>query len=226
MASIIKVRTISAATETAIQLSNSQFARTLNFGTSWTTIRFGMRLHMDNTGVAISGTPRFACGFCSGTTNIFGDATTANFVGIISTGASWLFQTTFYNSTLFAPCTRVGSTLTTGTGFAGASDTIGGCRAGTNVADRGMFFVDLIKGSPNFTVRMFALANTQNDSSAATFLNTMEQTTPSASGYTYEAGQTVAVNEGANGILDSINVSWNQTTPVVEICDIAVARIA
>jgi hypothetical protein len=178
---------------------------------------------MDNSGGALTVAKLFL-GLCSGTSNQFGDSTTTHAVGIVTTG-SWQFQTTFYNATSPAPAKRVGTTTTTGTVL--AANAAIGCTAAATTADRGMWFVDIIKGSPNYSFQLFAPSNAvAGDQSAATFLTNMEATTPSIVGYSFSAAQTLAVNEGTDGTLDSINISWDHTTPVIEICDIAVARIA
>jgi hypothetical protein len=223
MASVIKQRTISAVTENAIQMVNSQFARTLNFGTSWTTMRVGVRMHMSNTGGGLTAA-KFAIGFCSGTSNLFGDATTTHFVGAYTTG-TWAFQTTFYNATSFAAAKRVGSTLTTGAVlFANGAFP---CGAASSTADRAAIFVDITKGSPNYSINLFVANNAvPADMSVASFLSTMEVASPVLGTYTYTSAQTVAVNEGTDGTLDSINISWDHSTPFIEICDVAVARIA
>ena len=178
---------------------------------------------MDNTGAGLA-TPEFAFGLCSGTTNIFGDATVTHFVGARSSGL-WSFQTTFYNNTSFQPAKKVGSTLTTGTTFVqNAAVQVG---AASNTADRGCMFVDITKGSPNYSLTLTYLNNTNStDISAATFLQQMEVASPVLTNHATSAAQTIAVNEGTDGVLDSINFSWNRTTPFIEICDIAVARLA
>lgn len=223
MAAIIKVRTISAATETAIQLPNGTFARPINIGTGWNTIRVGIRVHMDNTGAAL-GSGNFFIGLCSGNTNQFGDATTTHAVGCLTT-SSFQFQTTFYNATGFAPAKRVGSTLTTGTVL--AANAAIPCKAASNTADRAMISIDIIKGSPNYSFQLFAPNNTvPADMSAASFLTLMEATTPASTSYVFSSAQTLAVNQATDGTLDNINISWDHSSPWIEICDIAVARIA
>jgi hypothetical protein len=223
MGAVIKVRTISSVTETTIQMVNNTFARLVSIGTSWNTIRLGLRMHMADTGADLTGTPTFAMGFCAGTASQFGDATTTHFVGLKTNAATWNRSANFYNNATAVPTKRVGSTTTTGTSLLNLVIPNG---LGTGQG-RYIFFVDLIKGSPNYTIKLFCdQTGTSGDQSAATFLAKMELVTPSLSGYTYSSGQTIAVNESTNGTLDCVNVSWDRTTPVIEICDMAVAILA
>lgn len=210
-------------------LANSHFARSISFAAGWTTLRVGLRLHMRNIGTDITGTPRFAFGLCSGTSNIFGDASVTHFVGALSSAASWTYGTGtpnyYYDPSQMVPAKKVGSTLTTGATFGqsvfAASAAVGGSER------RAMMFVDITTGSPNYTLKLWASGTaTIPDQSNATFLAQMENNPPSLANYTYSAGKTIAVNEGTDGTLNAINVSWDRTTPVIEICDIAVARIA
>lgn len=225
MSSVIKERTISAATEKAIQSQNATFARLVSIGTSWTKVRVGMRLHMESTGANLVSTPRLAVGFCSGTANQFGDATTGHFVGVVSNSATWSFQAgPYYNTLGLAPGKRVGSTLTNSGGFASNFSINAGAAA--NTADRSLLFVDLTKGSPNFTINCFCQNSPGQDVTVANFLAQMTLVTPAFAGHDYPAGITIAVDEGTDGTLDAINVAWDRSTPFMEFCDIAVAILA
>lgn len=223
MASLIKVRTISAATETAIQMANSCYARTILIGTTWNVLRVGLRWHMDNTGASLS-TPEFAFGVCDGTTNIMGDASVDHFVGVRSSGL-WSFQTTFYNNTSFQPAKKVGATVTTGTTLVQNASIA--CNCTVDPSPRGFIMVDITKGSPNFS---FVLSHLNNqvgaNVTASEFLQQMELATVTQTGYLTTASQTLAVSEAGDGFLDSVNVSWNRSTPVIEVTDIAVTRFS
>src|SRR5262245_60599596 len=91
MASVIKARTFSSIVDNRIRLLNSNFARLWSsaLGTSWTTIRIACRISMEDTGSGLSSTPQFIFGICSGTSNIYMDASTTHFLGIRSTEANW-----------------------------------------------------------------------------------------------------------------------------------------
>lgn len=226
MASVIIARTISAATEKAIAMENSAFARTLSIGTSWTKLRVGIRFHFRDLGSAPSGTPRFAIGLCSGTTNIMGDASVTHWVGLITNTATWGYAAgSHYGSIDLVAAKKVGSTLSTGTSLSGAAMGIP-ARAADNVPDRMMLFADIEKGSPNFAFSAFWPGPISViDASRAQFLSRMEEATPSAfSTHTFTTGGSLAVSE-ADGVLNAINIAWDRASFAAELCDIAVARL-
>jgi hypothetical protein len=223
-AATIISRTVSAVVDKRIVLSNGQFARKLSIGSNWTRLRLGIRFGMTDLGVAPTGTPRFAAGFCSGLSNLFGDATTDNWVGIISNTATWAYAAAdHYGSVVFGAAKRVGSTLTVGSNAAG-SVSIGAVSASTGV-QRALFFVDITKGSPNYTVQAFTAGGTPPDSTIAQFLAQLESSTPSLSGYTWNTSTTIAADESTGGF-DSINVSWDRSSFNAEISDVGVCRFS
>lgn len=226
-APVIKTRTISSATETAIQLSNGQFGRAIGIGTSWNTVRVGLRWHWTQDGA--NHTPKLFIGLCSGTSNMFGDATTTHAAGVYSNAATFTFAATPNRYTVgnqWVPAKRVGSTITTGSVMSLGTSTYH-ADALANAADRDIFLVDIVKGSPNFTFKIFACGTSVADISTATFLAQMEQATPAITNYLGpSAGTTLAVSEGTDGTFDTVNVSWDLTSINVEICDIAVAIIS
>jgi hypothetical protein len=223
MASTIVTRTISAAQENAISMANSQWARTLSIGTTWNVLRVGLRLHMGTTGANITGTPRFFVGLSSGTSNIFGDATTTHAVGMVTTIATWQdLGNGYYDPTFFSPAKRVNTTLTTGTTFGQSV-----IPAPASNANRTLCFIDITKGSPNFSFKHFCQSTgTTTDVSKATFLAQMEASTPSLAQHAYYGPQTLAVDEATNGFLDSVCVAWDRAAAAIEICDIAVTRFS
>lgn len=223
MSSILS-RTISSVVDKRIVLSNSQFARLLPIST-WSKLRIGVRWHMRNNGANLGTGPRLAVGLCRNTTNLFGDSTTDHFVGWVTDG-SWAFFTppNQYTTLGGKPATRIGSTLTLGTVFAAGNNIPADAAGSSN--DRKIFFVDITKGSPNFTIALFAWSSGAIDVTNNQFLIQMEAATPSLTNHAAVASQTIAVNEGTNGTLNAVNLSWSQSTPEVEICDLAIARLS
>lgn len=230
MASVIKTRTISAVVDNRIQLANSNFARPLPAALvgAWTKIRVGVRLIMDNTAADLGSTPKFSIGLCSGSTNLLLDATTTHFVGVQSTLSSWTYTAgppVFYgtNNITFSPTKRVGSTVTQGTALGTGAKFM----ADPTTTNRFMFFVDITTGSPNFTIAvpMYRDLSTAGDVTLTNFLAQVELASPSFTLHGAVSGQTLAVNEGVDGTLNHATVAWDRTTPVIEICDLAVVRI-
>jgi hypothetical protein len=94
-------------------------------------------------------------------------------------------------------------------------------------------FLDVTKGSPNFTLHMPFRTTTSfgigTDVSAQNFLLFMGQTSPTPGG-TYDTGNlsspTLAVDQAGNGTLNSINLFWNRPDATMEICDVAVAVLS
>lgn len=222
--SVILERTISAVIDKRIVLSNSQFARPLPFGTTWNELRIGIRVHMRDTGANLASTPRFWLGACSGSTNLIGDASTDNFVGMVSNTTSWVRTATEYQAVAYHAAKRVGTTTTIGSSIGGGTDIGNG--AALNTADRVIMVVQILKGSPNYSVRNFTwTTGAVADQSLITFLAQMELVTPALTGHTFQAYQTIAADE-TGGSFDHLNISWDRTTPEIEICDLAVARFS
>lgn len=221
--SVILSRTISSVVDKRIVLSNSQFARLLPM--TWNSIRIGVRWHMRNNGANLGSGGRLAVGVCAGTTNLFGDATTDHFVGWVTDG-TWAFFTppNQYTTLSAKPATRIGSTLTLGTVFAAGNNMP--ADAGGSNTDRKIFFLDIVKGSPNFSLSLFAWSSGAIDVTDNQFLLAMEQAAPSLTNHAAVSAQTIAVNEGTNGTLNAVNISWGRSTPEVEVCSLAIARFA
>ena len=227
MAITILDRTISAVSDKRIVVSNGTWVRPIPFGTTWTQLRFGIRVSMRDSGANLTGTPRFVMGVCSGSSNIYGDATTTNFAGVRTNQATWTRAATNYENTtnFWVPTKRVGSTITDGTVLNTSQRWANG--AASAVADRQVLFVDVNKGSPNYTFDIFRLPSggTLNDISRTTFLEQMEVAAPVITGYATVTPVAFAVDESA-GTFDHISFFWDRTTPEFEISDIAVARLA
>lgn len=227
MASVIKERTISAVVDKRIQHVNSNWARPwpLSIGTSWTKIRVGVRAIMDNTGANLSSTPRFAIGVCSGSTNLLFDATTTHFVGWQSSSATWVYAAgppIVYSFDVVA-IKRVAA-VTTSTAAISVGSSIAGDPTTTN---RGMFFCDITKGSPNFTIDIFSHTTAAaGDVTLADFLAQVPLAVPVFAGHNFGGAQPLAVDEGADGTLDHVLVGWDRAAPVLEICDMAIVRLS
>jgi hypothetical protein len=237
-------RTIAAAPQNAISMANATWARPVTIPATWNKIRIGCRMHMTSTGANLLSNPIFAMGFNSGTAEQYGDATCLNFLGIAHDTATWSYVatgTSWY--TLLAASIvarkRIGTTNTDGALFAdGALPALPG-GAATNSADRFMLFLDITKGSPNYTMHMpFRWADQIQgqvaDCSSAQFLFYMGQLTPDPTaingyqihdGTNWDASPTIAFSESINP-LNAINLYWNRADATLEICDIAVAVLA
>ena len=226
----VNQRTISGQVQKAIVLVNDCFVRPVPIPNGWTTVRVGLRLHFTTGSIS---SPIMAVGLCAGSSNKICDASTSHFVGIIANGG---FTNNgpgcgaVYFSVPLKAYKRVGTTDTIGSNITG--DSRYGNSADANCADRGILFIDITKGSPNYTINAWYMANgTAPDVSKAIFenmLNTLQGPLQYDGGVNMVHGtdQTVAVNEGTDGTLDSLCVYWNQTAVSMEICDHGFAVLA
>jgi hypothetical protein len=236
--SVIVNRTISAASQNAISMTNATWARPVTMPASWTKIRLGVTMHFTNTGGNLSSNPIFTMGFNSGTAQQYGSATCKNFVGCAFDRSTWTFNagsTTWYSIPMPIGRVRVGTTNTDSAALAAGANSIFNSGAAAASADRACYMLDLYKGSPNFTFHVpFYLDNSlggpAGDFTATTFLATMPLISPANPGGAYTQGsitdRTLAVDEAGNGTLNSINVYWNRADLSPEICNVAVAVLA
>lgn len=193
----------------------------------WQSMRVGIRLNLDGTSDN-SNSNIMALGFCSGTTNIYGDATTTHFVGsAISTwGGAGNYHGgagSFYGSIAYVPRKRVGTTNTDGTTLA-SNCTIAADAISASSNRYVCWFVDMIFGSPNYTIKIFYNVGTASVSQA-TWQAQMVAPTPVIVGHTYTAGQTIAVDEGTDGTLDSVNFIYQPGNSSCLIADLGVVRL-
>jgi hypothetical protein len=194
-------------------LSNSACARKIPIPLGWSKIRVGVRVQADASGATIT-TPTFALGLCSGTSNIFGDATVTHFVGFADI-LTWTPSSGWFQISV-KPSKKVGSTLTQGTAI--GSPVIWG-NLGTDPARRSLLFADITKGSPNYTINFFArTALSVSDPTATDFVTQMSLASPSLANHAAGTNQTIAVDEGTDGTLDSLNLFWSGF-PNLEISD-------
>jgi hypothetical protein len=163
-------------------------------------------------------------GLGSGTAAIIGDVSTTNFIGVVW-GGNWTNDGSKFTNIQPFPATRVGTTLTLGSALDNNNTKfISGNVAAT--ADRVLFFVDITKGSPNFTIDTFA-ATAAGDQSAATFLAQVQSGAPALVGYSFatNGAKTIAFSE-SNGVLNTAQCWWNNASASPEICDLAVVLLA
>ena len=225
-ASTILARTISSVADKRIVLSNSQFGRAHGIAT-WTQLRIGLRLIMGTTGANIVG-PFFYVGLCSGTTNMIMDPTTDNWCGIRNTG-DLLYDSNgppnLYHANGRAT-KRVGSTITDNATCIGNMSICNNAIAAV-ISGHTAMFVDITKGSPNYTFNIFSKTVNANPVSItqADFLGQLAVATPSLTQHASGTAKTLAVDE-STGAFTHINIGWDQAAPTIEICDLAVVRLA
>jgi hypothetical protein len=207
-----------------VMTSNGRFARQPLSGifSSWSVIRVGIYFLVRDSGANITGTIRLAVGLCSGSSNIPGDASVTHFVGAIVGSSPWTRTTVpvvnYTGSNVF-PAKIVGATTSFGT-------VLGGHNVQTTALQ--MLFVDITKGSPNFSFTTFQKTSTTTLTSPtfSDFETQFAAGVPAFSQHVVTGAQTVAVNEGTDGTLDHACVWWNQTSPAIDIAAWKVRRLS
>lgn len=206
-----------------LAVDTARWARPLSTDilTDWTGIRVGFRMLVADSGANLTSTPLLAFGLCSGGTNIMGDATTTHFVGAQSASATWTRATApvRYSFTTWNASKRVGVT-----------DTSGGNLISTaiihNLYNR-CWFLDIYKGSPNYTLQLFyGSSTTAAGLSTAIFQTEFRSSVPALSSPAHTLGSavTLAVDEGVDGTLDHLCFWWNRAN-AMHIYDMQARRI-
>ncbi|MCL4179175.1 MAG: hypothetical protein KJ072_15715 [Verrucomicrobia bacterium] len=235
MATKTLLRTISGIDDVRAALNNSTMRRLLSIGTDWTKVRVGIRFSVADTGADLGSTPFLAMGLCSGTANPVnnGSASTDHFVGMRTVDATWgrsAATPPYWICSTYAVLVskRIG---TTWTNTGGTNNFWYAWYVSAGTSYRQFFFLDITKGSPNFTLRATGRSgvhqNPTFDCSKEYFLERMTQPTPSYENDHSQGGDnTLAVSEATNGYLNAVNIAWDRTNPKWEISDVAVARFA
>lgn len=217
-------------------LPNTNPRRKMNISPTWTSLRIALRIRIPNPSGAstYSGTPTLAVGLSKGTATGVGDETTEHWVGALHTDTSWGYDSAGgsginrWNVSDVNAAVKVGGTMTTGTKFVSTSIWQ------THPTWWGFYFVEITKGSPNWTINGFfptirsALNNTYppSETNASMRLYAEQIGTVVKQYYGYGTPATVAVDEGANGVLDSVNIWWDRVWTTLQVADIYVVRLA
>lgn len=235
MSSSIESVTISSILDKRLLLDQSSGARLFDFGSTWTKLRIGLRMAIEDTGANIAGTPRLFIGVLSNPAASMANGpltgATSHFWGKVSNVATWTRTvsgpTIWYDSVNLTSCIRIGATNTLG---ATSNSRVPANPTTVRIA----FIVSLWKGTdgvanwvvghvqhgnvqlPDFDVSLpllkQALATDLGNpaqgtglASAATVLNTAAVTADYIGGVM--AAQTL--NEAVNGPLNSLCVGWS-----------------
>jgi len=227
---IIIQRVFATDTKKGISLGNEEWVRGLTIGTNWSRLRIGILCAANPDGTNNINGCSYALGVCSGTSNPFGAASTANFIGggrsagvlTYTAGAGNPYYTVTSTTTL----RRVGAiTSTSGVGTLAFASTVGA------VQRRWPFYVDVVKGSPNYTVLGYHYDQTTPATtfSINSFLDATEQVSavPNLSGTLLATllNSAVACDE-STGVFDTVDFFWNKSLYPVEVYALAVARHA
>lgn len=95
-------------------------------------------------------------------------------------------------------------------------------------ATRRMLFVDIIKGSPNYSLNFF-FCNSQTaspDVLVTDYQTKVLLTTPSATNHSFTPAVGALAFDQSAGTLDAVNLSWSLDSVKMHICDLAVIVIS
>jgi hypothetical protein len=225
MSVIITGRKIGGVTDQRSSLGNDQIIRTINVGNTWNKIRVGLRMCIVPQ-TNITGTPKFYVGVCNSTNaagnNGAGSRVTNHFLGMLSTSATW----TFTNGA-FAPFFAVAFTAVK---RIGTIDTTDGANNATITASapllRCFLAVDIDKTNPSaVTVEFIGISNANTgvfDVSLTDFFTQLKSDPVVFTGYSkFSLSTTLTINEGTDGILNAVNISWMKTLERMEFSDVS-----
>lgn len=197
-------------TDRAAQLANVELHRPISLANDWTTLAFGVQINIEAAAAISLGATGFGIGLSNN--QPFMQPSTSNFVGVrIGDNTTDLADTSGYfvwnNMDIV---TKVGETITV---ESTPADDIFIPLNGT--ADKRANLVIIVTKDTNYTVSVvFPDANTFTDTSEANFLAALETLSRASmisdfgTGYAYVEDTGVAVDEGTNGILNTLNVWW------------------
>jgi hypothetical protein len=225
--------------DTAVVLQGSGISRVMSIGSNWSRIRIGVRFTINLLGYTgrQGGIPIFGFGVCAnGGYETFGARNVSHFVGMTTNRANVLPTVSGSGHHLnesgdFSVRRKVGTAIT---GTVGASSSItSGIGAHPGVA-RCCLYLELLKGSPNYTnwtAYPASVASSGVDTTLEEFYIGLETATlnlPTLAPFSTYQGRlnsALAVDESA-GVLDSVWVDWNLTAWAAEVSQVAVYRVS
>jgi len=232
--------TFASGNDIALQLGNEEWVRTLAVGSTWSHIRIGVLYQLIGT-VTTAGGTGFFIGMCSGTSNPFGAATTTNAVGLevinalgfVANSGNPYYQ---FGSSNGQVCKKVVSTITTN--VTNVFDSVDG-GVPTNLGAtlrRGLLYVDIVKGSPNYTIQasfpagMGSTGTGNHDFTVAELLSGMTQVLGSITvgGFLLSSANsplTLACDETAGGF-DTVDIYSNELNNPMNWYEVAVEKLA
>lgn len=230
----IETVTISAVDDKRLVLGNASAAFLHSQGNNFVRRRIGFRMAVDDTGANLTGTPRFYYGLMSspsaGVANGPLGATTNHFLGVRSNGSTWTRAT---SPTRYSFGTGNHQLLkrinTTDTSI--ATSTAGALVPAEPTTRRSIWILDVLKGSPNWTISAVAGNNTTHPDTSLeilqTAMNILTMTSVSAyltaiTGAAYGAAGsgTHAVDEATDGALNAIVLAWDRISPLMYVSEI------
>jgi hypothetical protein len=231
MASIVS--TIS--TDRRIQLGAEDFVRQMSFGAKWTKLRISLRLSINGTSNITK--PTLFIGVCAGLTNTFKSTATDFCYGIRTPGVNaGVIQDYNYNagppawyqtssSIGFDACSRTGNTTTTIA--PGTSQTCYIASTANNPPSH--FSVDILRTGNTYTMPAFNQPGSQGNVQAGQTLRQLlvgqDGEVGTQASWVNNTNKTSFTSAATDSHLcDCVCISWDQSSPTIEISDIQVIR--
>ena len=239
----IGARTFNLIEDKYLTLANEEYLRPLSLGNNWTKLRLGAMLaitpdaanNLTNCSLLL-GVASAASPFAN--TTGYSTGTTKNYVGldIVPDGGGgsgpglFTYYATggnpYFSATYAAARRRV---VTTDTFASVAMNHAVATHTGT-IQRRTPVYVDITKGSPNYTLKLYTATSVQAqaDFAPADFLNGLEQSgTPVLGSVTLSASSAISIacDETAGGF-DTVSLFWNRASFPLEVYILAAFRMA
>jgi hypothetical protein len=226
-------RIINGENDVAAVLSNSSLCRLMSIGSNWQRIRVALRLRVTDSGANVQASPVFVVGVCAGTSHPFnnGAASTQHFFGCYENGTTWTrtaesggvpahYATTTNGGVSIR---RIGTT----TGWAGGPLHY---TQRFTTQTRCLYFVDILKAAGNWSMLQHGKGHPVDayDCTYEDFIDKAVLDTFSFQGHSQYGWRSAnfSPNEADNGYFDAVNVSWDRSSPKIEISDLAIVRFA
>lgn len=220
----IVTRTIGGVEDRRANIQGNFIARQHGLGTTWNHIRVGIRFCANYTGVVPGAGAALYVGLCSGINNAVGSgALVVGFLGAANFSNAWTFTAAgggnmaFLGGITGRQVKFINNVLT--------ANNSGGANmpADPTTATRRVMIADITRGSPNFSISTFWDTGIVAipDVLASDFVSLMTQNVPSFANHVVAGPFATAYNEGTNGVLDCVNVSWDTNNLGLEVCDVA-----
>jgi hypothetical protein len=231
-------RTFNLIEDRHLTLAGEEYLRPLGIGSNWTKLRLGLLVALTPNGTSNLPDCSLMLGVCSAATPFsgtqgYGAAVTGNYLGADFTNRTGSDLTygagsgnPYYYTVNKAARRRYGVTETTAS-LGGSYSLCCATNTGT-LQRRTPLYVDITKGSPNYTLRPFfcSSAHAVLDFTAAHLLDGLEQSgVPVINGQTLQAESVtnIACDETA-GVFDTLSLFWNRAAYPLEVYALAVFR--
>lgn len=223
--------TVASETDKRAQLGKAYLLRKIKYGTNWNKLRIGLRWSTCRT-TAFTSPSKFFFGLCSGTTVPPGDPSCPHAFGVSNKAGGWTSQA---SAALRTPGTEIhlitnGSDVTTSPGNNNVLQFL------FNTIGRSGVCLDITKGSPNWTIRLYGYSyvapSASHSMTVDQFKTIMQLADPHnqvGTGFYFQwNGVNIAVDESTYGSLDSFAFVWPESdvANAFEISDYDVYRLS